>query len=443
MCFLQYKLILTSYTLHIHIVLITCLMHISVSRMQFQQPYNIMNDLKDNSGDTSSSYPRSLKNVNISSYLWQIFQSRNQHFRQMHKPVLYYSPNNDDNNNATWRALNNSDIFNHNNHNNNNKHLQSYNTLQTPENVNTFRRMRGDHQQSRYASSLNLRSYKEMLHRIQLSALMNQIPPIPNERPFHEEVLLNHNEMMRLLGRHNFDSEFMSFNKPWEAIIYPSGRLVTSDLVKENADKRFETMVNRRRNRRSRKLPSHRRYFTSDIYNDHLYDERRGVGESKQEMSSNSLFQNAMHRLKLIQSLKEEEKEEKNEFHERLMYVDSEHLQRSSKQLKRNKKLRRILREFLNDFISCPLYYIWYDWGPKFWPRWIKAGKCVNIADISCSFPPGMYCQEKSAKDIVLLRYICPESWPISSCNWYRIHLPIVMECSCGCTDRTESKPNS
>nr|CAH8864614.1 unnamed protein product [Trichobilharzia regenti] len=286
--------------------------------------------------------------------------------------------------------------------------------------------MRGNHQFSRYASSLNLRSYKEMLHRNQLSALRNQIPPIPNERPFHEEVLLNHNEMMRLLGRHNFDSEFMSLNKPWEAIIYPSGRLVTSNVVNGNADKRFETAVNRRRNRRSRKLPPHRRYFTSDIYSDHLYQTRR-----------------VMHRLKLIQTLKEEEKEEKNELHERLMYVDSEHLQRNSKQLKRNKKLRRILREFLNDFISCPLYYIWYDWGPKFWPRWIKAGKCVNLADISCSFPPGMYCQEKSIKDIVLLRYICPESWPVSSCNWYRIHLPIVMECSCGCTDRTENKPNS
>nr|CAH8864612.1 unnamed protein product [Trichobilharzia regenti] len=101
-------------------LLITCLIHASVGQMQFQQPY-IMNDIQD-SRDTSSSSPRSLKNANISSYLWHLFQSRNQHFRQMHKPVLYYTSNNDDNNNnnTTWRALNNSDIFNHNHNNNNN-----------------------------------------------------------------------------------------------------------------------------------------------------------------------------------------------------------------------------------------------------------------------------------------------------------------------------------
>ncbi|CAH8588962.1 unnamed protein product [Heterobilharzia americana] len=429
MCFTQYRLIYSVYNIF-HILLIAYFIHLTFvcsSQTKFQQPY-IVSDFKDI--DTAKKSMKLSQKVNISNYLWYLFQNRNQNSHQMHKPILYYTPKaNTDNDSMTLTVLNTSSTFSA------KTKLQNHNDFQTSESVNIFRRIKDNQQDLRQESFSNLITLKEMLYQSQLNAFRDKIPSIPNERPFHNHVLLNHNEMMRLLGRQNFDNEFMSFNKPWEAINYPSGRLISSDIMKEGGEL-FETESNLHKDMRFRKLTPNNYPSSSDIYNYHY--KRKRNRRNNQVGFRSILIQNAMRRLKLIQNLRDEERPQ-----ERLVFLGSERSQISDKQSKKNQKLRRLLREFLRDYTSCPLYNMWYDWGPRFWPRWIKAGKCVNLGNISCSLPPGMYCHEKGIKDIIILRYICPEKWPVSSCNWYRIHLPIVTECSCGCTDKIKHKHNS
>ncbi|CAH8639106.1 unnamed protein product [Schistosoma rodhaini] len=372
------------------------------------KPTYIINDVNNNN-HINSYHGNSFDKLNISNYLWHLFQNRNLNSYQIQKPTLYYIPNSNNNNNITTIKFNQSNLFNH------------YKPLQTFENVNIFRKLKNDrhHHQGHLKTEVNskLRTLNKLFQISQLTIIPHQIPIIPNERPFHDHVLLNYNEMIRLLGGHNFNNEFMSFNKPWEAIMYPRGRLISFTKYDRN---NLETITSLNRNRRSRKIKPQKQQQLINIYDRYKKKKKK---QNHLDPSSSNLFQNVMDRLKLIQNLKY-----KNHLHNRM---------------KKNRQLRRILREFLNDYNNCPLYYIWYDLGPKFWPRWIKTSQCVNLANTSCSLPPGMYCHEKNIENIAILRYICPEKWPLSKCNWYRVHLPIVTECSCQCTSKSIHRKDS
>ncbi len=84
-------------------------------------------------------------------------------------------------------------------------------------------------------------------------------------------------------------------------------------------------------------------------------------------------------------------------------------------------------------YAACPLQQTWRDYGLNYWPRWVKEGKCVNLGNTSCSLPPGMFCQPHEETTVVLLRYICPQNWATSKCNWYRMQVPLLTSCKCGC----------
>lgn len=97
-----------------------------------------------------------------------------------------------------------------------------------------------------------------------------------------------------------------------------------------------------------------------------------------------------------------------------------------------NKGFRRKLRNFLDLFSVCPVRYRWKDMGSKFWPRWIKEGSCVNLAE-SCSYPEGLLCHEYQHKNIAVLRFLCMSDWAKNKCKWYKIYIPFLLACRCGC----------
>ncbi|VDO73397.1 unnamed protein product [Schistosoma margrebowiei] len=351
---------------------------------------------------------------NISNYLWYLFQNRNINSYQIQKPTLYYTPNtNNEINNMTTIKFNKT------------KPLQFYHNLQTSDNVNIFQKLKKDDQFNLKAEmNSNFKTMNQILQTNQLTIYPNHIPFIPNERPFYNHVLLKHNEMIHLLGKQNFNHEFMSFNKPLEAFMYPNGQFSLS--IKQNTFKPISSLFNKNRKLHKIKSKNHQKFM--NIYN--FYKKRKK--QNAIDTNSNRFIENIIYRLKLIQNLKY-----KNQSNHKLLYVQSNQQYFKQNQIKNNRQLKRILKEFLKDYNNCPLYYIWYDFGLKFWPRWIKIGQCVNLANTSCSLPPGMYCQEKNTKNIVILRYICLDKWPLSKCNWYRIHLPIVTECTCQCTSKS------
>ena len=100
------------------------------------------------------------------------------------------------------------------------------------------------------------------------------------------------------------------------------------------------------------------------------------------------------------------------------------------KQLAR--KVRKKLEKFLWLYTQCPVIYRWKDLGSRYWPRWVKQGRC--LANQSCSFPPGMRCRAAEERDVVILRWHCQRWDPPRFCKWIYMHYPIVTRCKCGCT---------
>ncbi|TNN05719.1 Noggin-3 [Schistosoma japonicum] len=427
MYFIQFKLTISMSYIYIQLLLLLLFLHICINLPSIQsnrissQPSYYMNDLSNI--NIVNKHEQSLKALNLSNYLWYLFQNRNINSHQSTKPYLYYTSNiNNKLHNNTILNFNNSTLFN----------SQHYNHLKPIENVNIFKQIKNNAFYVDKEIKSKVQQIKDSLQMHQLTLFTKKLLPlIPNERPFHNDVLLTSNDMMHLLGNHNFNNEFMSFNKPLEAIIFPNGRLLSS-TIRKNDQLSIDTISSLYRNRRSRK-------FNAENYQTMInsYDQHKKIHHhhnNKYDITVNTILHNVMYRLKLIRNFKVDD--QLNE----LLYYGIKQQRYKYKQMKKNRQLRRILRELLSDYTACPLYYIWYDLGIKFWPRWIKTSQCVNLANTSCSLPPGMYCQEKTTQDIVILRYICPEKWPLSKCNWYRIHLPIVTECSCQCTDKSVHK---
>ncbi|XP_071451984.1 noggin-2-like [Hetaerina americana] len=118
---------------------------------------------------------------------------------------------------------------------------------------------------------------------------------------------------------------------------------------------------------------------------------------------------------------------------------------------------RRKLRRLLLSITHCPVRWTWKDVGIRFWPRWVKEGKC---GEPTCSIPAGMVCRPARKRRITLLRWYCREwkdlgdlltgegsggkaSWAAEEnggssnlkCQWIKVEYPIVTECSCQCPE--------
>lgn len=98
-------------------------------------------------------------------------------------------------------------------------------------------------------------------------------------------------------------------------------------------------------------------------------------------------------------------------------------------------QFKKRVYDYLWAYTYCPVIYSWKDLGLRFWPRWIKDGRCFNKR--SCSIPPGMSCKPAASKQIVLLRWHCRNWQTAYYCSWIKIHYPILTGCSCSCWHRT------
>ncbi|KAK0043139.1 DNA fragmentation factor subunit beta [Biomphalaria pfeifferi] len=96
-----------------------------------------------------------------------------------------------------------------------------------------------------------------------------------------------------------------------------------------------------------------------------------------------------------------------------------------------SKKERRKFQKYLWSLTFCPVVYSWKYLGIRFWPHWIKEGKCLMKR--SCSLPEGMTCNPSSSSNIALLRWHCTDYENHNTCQWIRILYPIITECSCSC----------
>ncbi|CAH8581112.1 unnamed protein product [Dicrocoelium dendriticum] len=59
----------------------------------------------------------------------------------------------------------------------------------------------------------------------------------------------------------------------------------------------------------------------------------------------------------------------------------------------KRKRLKQYIHLLASNYPKCPVEYNWHDQGERYWPRWIRLGRCVNLGGYSCSIPPGLYCQ--------------------------------------------------
>ncbi|GAB1610015.1 noggin-2 [Argonauta hians] len=93
---------------------------------------------------------------------------------------------------------------------------------------------------------------------------------------------------------------------------------------------------------------------------------------------------------------------------------------------------RKVVR-FLRTYTHCPVVHQWKDLGIRFWPRWIKEGKCHQRKGRSCSIPPGMKCKPSYSQSILLLRYHCWPDAKTRACDWIQVQYPIISACKCEC----------
>ncbi|VDP67173.1 unnamed protein product [Echinostoma caproni] len=318
--------------------------------------------------------------MNASRRLWELFQRRNQASEQSSSVLLY------------------------------------------PSNRKNTSRLDLDH-----SSWTNLRdnqthnlSNRRLPHPLQLLHLDPQpqfpihMPRFPPEHPFNPRAILSPAEMLRMLGRQNYIPEFMSFTKPIEAVMYPDGHLTPVRLTRWQTNQRVRGSNmgrDRNRNRNNRNQPSESPGLPAD-----LTRRLETIGYNLWAGDSQTIV---------------------HQFNRQARGSRSGRTQTQTRTERRRarqkRRVRKALRRLLMDYTSCPVLYRWRDWGQRFWPRWIKEGKCVNLGQTSCSIPPGMFCVEAAHRSIVVLRFLCFTSWPRSSCSWYRFNLPVLSRCQCGC----------
>uniref|UniRef100_A0A8C6UBS7 Noggin n=1 Tax=Neogobius melanostomus TaxID=47308 RepID=A0A8C6UBS7_9GOBI len=101
------------------------------------------------------------------------------------------------------------------------------------------------------------------------------------------------------------------------------------------------------------------------------------------------------------------------------------------KKLKANKKLKRRLQQWLWAYSFCPIVYTWTDLGTRFWPRYVRAGSCLNKR--SCSVPEGMQCRPANSAHLTVLRWRCVHRKGGLKCAWIPVQYPIITDCKCSC----------
>uniref|UniRef100_T1IZG0 Noggin n=1 Tax=Strigamia maritima TaxID=126957 RepID=T1IZG0_STRMM len=96
--------------------------------------------------------------------------------------------------------------------------------------------------------------------------------------------------------------------------------------------------------------------------------------------------------------------------------------------------LKRKMQQFLWLHTHCSVVHVWKDLGNRFWPRWLREGRCVPAAPhFSCSFPRGMSCKPSQSVTKVILRWHCKDWESLTDCDWIQVRYPLVTACSCSC----------
>lgn len=98
-------------------------------------------------------------------------------------------------------------------------------------------------------------------------------------------------------------------------------------------------------------------------------------------------------------------------------------------------KLKKKMQQFLQTYTKCRISYKWKDLGPRFWPRYLKAGYCTAGGRVSCSIPPGMTCRPGQTEYKTLLRFHCGggRGGGEGKCHWRNVQYPVVTSCTCAC----------
>ncbi|XP_055050800.1 noggin-2-like [Misgurnus anguillicaudatus] len=99
--------------------------------------------------------------------------------------------------------------------------------------------------------------------------------------------------------------------------------------------------------------------------------------------------------------------------------------------LKAGWKTQRRVRRWLWSYTRCPVASVWKDLGVRFWPRYVKEGRCTS--ERSCSLPVGMFCKPVESVSVTLLRWHCQGSRALKSCAWILAHYPVISRCGCAC----------
>ncbi|TPP63715.1 hypothetical protein FGIG_01337 [Fasciola gigantica] len=333
--------------------------------------------------DSSKHYQKletNFERMNISRHLWELFQRRNQNSEYSSTVLLYPSSR------KTSQPLNLA--------------MQNRRKLSTNQSVGWLNRRLPDPLQ--------------LLRTENQPGFPIHMPQFPPEHPFNPQAVLTPSEMFRLLGEQHYVPEFMSYAKPLEAITHPDGRL--SPL-------RYSPRYSGPRTRRPGATQSSQVWHNTNL------------------RLESALTLDLSTRLNTIgyDRLHSQQAGAVHQFsrHARGTRRDPQRLRKDRRQVRIKRRVRKALRRLLTDYTSCPVLYRWRDWGSRFWPRWIKEGRCVNLGETSCSIPPGMYCVEAEHRTIVVLRFLCFTSWPRSSCSWYRLNMPVLSRCQCGCSAKS------
>lgn len=102
----------------------------------------------------------------------------------------------------------------------------------------------------------------------------------------------------------------------------------------------------------------------------------------------------------------------------------------------KTKAVLDLVKDWMVQKSSCPVYYRWEDLGFFYWPRWVRRGMCslkdtpLLNTDMSskaaqhfpCSWPPGMHCVPGRPKQLNILTLQCRRRKGIN--HFHRYEMP-------------------
>nr|VZI43901.1 unnamed protein product [Spirometra erinaceieuropaei] len=240
-----------------------------------------------------------------------------------------------------------------------------------------------------------------------------RLPDFGEERPFSLGAINPLPEMLQLLGgAEAYNMDIMSYSKPWEVVLHPQGSFEFSMTTQSAWHQRGGESLN--------------------------------AGNSSSADELGDMGRIIKRRLRALQRLRNRQvraahRQSRHTF--TMTRLDDDASSATSRLRARMRKQRRRTRwrgvRLLEEYSSCPVWRTWRDYGPQFWPRWVREGRCVDVAGTSCSWPPGMHCVEAGRTVALILRYICLQAWPLDRCRWYRVPLPLVTSCRCNSCSHT------